>query len=175
GERRAEAGNIVTAAAAISAPVDLMAAGDALDSGFNLFYARKFLVTMKRKTFAKLERFPDLCNRNRLSAARTLREFDNEVTAPLHGFRDTDDYWARASSKPLLKDIAVPTLMINAKNDPFLPTSALPSLQDVAPCVTLEQPEHGGHVGFTTGGFPGRLDWLPQRMLAFFRKTLAAA
>ncbi len=175
GERRAEAGTIVIAAAAISAPVDLMAAGDALGSGFNLFYARHFLATLKRKTLAKLERFPDLCDRRCLLVARTLREFDNEVTAPLHGFRDTDDYWTRASSKPLLKDIAVPTLMINAKNDPFLPTSALPSLQEVAPCVTLEQPEHGGHVGFTTGPFPGRLNWLPQRMLAFFRETLATA
>jgi predicted alpha/beta-fold hydrolase len=175
GERRVEVSNIITAATAVSAPVDLMAAGDGLGSGFNLFYARNFLITMKRKTLAKLDRFPDLCDRNRLLAARTLREFDNIVTAPLHGFRDTDDYWTRASSKPLLKDIAVPTLMINAKNDPFLPAHALPSPQDVAPSVTLKQPEHGGHVGFTTGTFPGHLDWLPQRMLAFFRETAAAS
>ncbi len=175
GERRAEAGNIVTAAAAVSAPVDLMAAGDALGNGFNLFYAHNFLATMKHKTLAKLERFHDLCDRKHLLAARTLREFDNLVTAPLHGFRDTDDYWTRASSKPLLKDIAVPTLMINARNDPFLPARALPSPQDVAPCVTLEQPEQGGHVGFTTGPFPGRLDWLPQRVLEFFREIFATA
>ena len=173
GEQRMVATGIVTAAAAISAPVDLMAAGDALGSGFNLIYAHKFLVTMKRKTLAKLDYFPDLCDRRRLLAARTLREFDNIVTAPLHGYRDTDDYWTRASSKPFLKDIAVPTLMINARNDPFLPAHALPRPQDVASCVTLEQPEQGGHVGFTTGPFPGHLDWLPQRLLAFFRRNHA--
>jgi hypothetical protein len=171
GEQRAEAGNIITAAAAVSAPVDLMAAGDALGSGFNLFYTRNFLITMKRKTLAKLDRFPDLCDRNRMLAARTLREFDDIVTAPLHGYRDTDDYWTRASGKPLLKDIAVPTLMINAKNDPFLPAHALPTPQQVSTTVKLKFSDGGGHVGFTTGGFPGRLDWLPQRMLAFFRET----
>ena len=175
GEQRMAAAGIVTAAAAISAPVDLMAAGDALGKGFNLVYTRDFLATLKRKTLAKLERFPDLCYRKRMLAARTLREFDDAVTAPLHGFRDTDDYWTRASSKPLLENIAVPTLMINAKNDPFLPASALPNPGEVSAAVTLEFPDSGGHAGFTTGAFPGRLDWLPRRVLAFFHKTAKVA
>jgi len=175
GEQRAGAGTIVAAAAAVSAPVDLMAAGDALGSGFNRLYARNFLLTMKRKTLAKLERFPDLCDRERMLAARTLREFDDVVTAPLHGFRDTDDYWTRASSKPLLKDITVPVLMINAKNDPFLPAQALPTPQQVGAMVDLEFSDSGGHAGFTTGAFPGRLDWPPQRVLAFFRETAGVA
>ena len=90
------------------------------------------------------------------------------MTAPLHGFRDTDDYWTRASSKPLLQRITVPTLMINARDDPFLPGDALPRAEDVSPAVELDFPERGGHVGFVSGSFPGHLTWLPQRILAFF-------
>jgi predicted alpha/beta-fold hydrolase len=90
------------------------------------------------------------------------------VTARLHGFRDADDYWARVSSKPLLKSITVPTLVINAGNDPFLPASALPGDADVSPAVVLEQPATGGHVGFPSGPFPGNLRWLPQRLLQHF-------
>ncbi len=168
GEQRAAAASVVAAAAAVSAPVDLTAAGDALGAGFNLIYTRNFLATMKRKTLAKLERFPDLCDRSLMLASRTLREFDNVVTAPLHGYRDTDDYWTRASAKPLLKYVAAPTLMINARNDPFLPARALPHAGEVAAAVSLEFPATGGHAGFVGGVFPGRLDWLPQRVLGFF-------
>ena len=128
-----------------------MAAGDALGQGFNLLYARNFLRTLKRKSLAKLERFPGLFDAARVRAARTLREFDDLVTAPLHGFRNTDDYWTRASSKPGLRDIRVPTLVINARNDPFLPAAALPGAGEVSAAVTLEQPEEGGHVGFVSG------------------------
>jgi predicted alpha/beta-fold hydrolase len=168
GESGAAATAVVERAAAVSAPLDLMAAGDALGRGFNLLYARHFLVTLKAKSIAKLERHPGLYDAPRVRAARTLREFDDLVTAPLHGFRDTDDYWTRASSKPGLKNIRVPTLVINARNDPFLPAPALPGPADVSGAVTLEQPEEGGHVGFVSGPFPGRLDWLPRRILGFF-------
>ena len=175
GEQRAAATSVINAAAAVSAPVDLMASGDALGRGFNLIYTRNFLATMRRKTLAKLAHFPELCDRERMLAARTLREFDNVVTAPLHGYLDTDDYWTRASSKPLLRDIAVPTLMINARNDPFLPAAALPQAHELSPAVTAEFPATGGHVGFVTGAFPGRLDWLPQRILNFFRGSATVA
>jgi predicted alpha/beta-fold hydrolase len=168
GEQGAKARGAITAAAAVSAPVDLMAAGNALDAGFNLIYTRNFLITMKRKTLAKLERFPDLCDRQALAAARTLRQFDNIVTAPLHGYRDTDDYWTRASSKPWLTGIAVPTLVLNARNDPFIPASALPQPHEVASSVHLELPANGGHVGFVAAPFPGRLDWMPTRLLRYF-------
>lgn len=168
GERQNDATGILQSAAAVSAPMDLMAAGDALGGGFNLIYARHFLVTMKRKSLAKLNRFPGLFDRERMVASRTLREFDDLVTAPLHGYRDTDDYWTRASSKPLLRHISVPTLIINARNDPFLPQHALPQAHDAAAAVTLEFPAAGGHVGFVSGRFPGHLDWLPRRILGFF-------
>ncbi|MEO7726744.1 MAG: hydrolase [Burkholderiales bacterium] len=171
GEQRGAALTVVDAAAAISAPVDLMASGDALGRGFNMLYTRNFLATMRRKTLAKLAKFPDLCDRERMLAARTLRDFDNVVTAPLHGYRDTDDYWTRASSKPLLRDIAVSTLMVNALNDPFLPAAALPKVSEVSFAVTLEFPATGGHVGFVSGSWPGTLDWLPKRLIRYFTEA----
>ena len=175
GEQRVAARDVIAAAAAISAPVDLAAAGEALGRGFNLVYTHHFLVTLRKKTLAKLARFPDLCDRGLLLRARTMREFDNVVTAPLHGFRDTDDYWARSSAKPLLGAIAAPTLVINALNDPFMPASALPRDSEVSRAVRLELPASGGHAGFVSGAFPGRLDWLPSRLLDFFRGTVTAA
>ena len=168
GESGGAAGFVINAAAAVSAPLDLMAAGDALGQGFSLIYARNFLVTLRAKSLAKLERFPGLYDAEAVRASRTLREFDDLVTAPLHGFRNTDDYWTRASSKPGLAGIRVATLVVNARNDPFLPAPALPRPEDVSRAVTLEQPEEGGHVGFVGGVFPGNYDWLPRRILAFF-------
>jgi predicted alpha/beta-fold hydrolase len=174
GEQRDNASTVIDAATAISAPVDLMASGDALGRGLNMMYTRNFLATMRRKTLAKLALFPDLCDRERVLASRTLRDFDNVVTAPLHGYRDTDDYWTRASAKPVLCQISVPTLMINALNDPFLPATALPAVSEVSAAVTLEFPATGGHVGFVTGAFPGQLNWLPQRILNFFGNAVTS-
>ncbi|MDN0082893.1 alpha/beta fold hydrolase [Crenobacter sp. SG2305] len=173
GEQRASAR--CQAAAVISAPLDLHAASTRLDRGLGrLLYTRMFLNTLKPKAFSQLRRHPDLFDDQRLRRAHSFREFDDLVTAPLHGYRDCHDYWYRASSKPLLTSITVPTLILNARNDPFLPPSALPTRAEVSSCVTLEQPEEGGHVGFVTGSFPGRIDWLPQRLLAFFDSAAAA-
>jgi hypothetical protein len=168
GETGEETGACLLAAAAVSAPLDLMAAGAALGRGLNLIYTRMFLATLRRKSLDKLGRFPGLFDRERMLGARNLRQFDDVVTAPLHGFRDTDDYWTRASSKPVLAGVRLPTLVLNAKNDPFLPARELPRPQEVSATVHLEQPEEGGHAGFAGGAFPGNLDWLPQRLLAFF-------
>ncbi len=161
---------IVDAACAISAPLDLAGGGAALSRGINLIYTRSFLQTLKPKCLEKLAQFPDLFDREAILRSRDLYAFDNAVTAPLHGFRDTDDYWHRASAKYVLDDITVPTLVLNARNDPFLPQRYLPST--ASQTVTLEQPEHGGHVGFATGPFPGQLNWLPQRMVNFLKNTI---
>jgi uncharacterized protein len=171
GEHASAAADLITGAAAVSAPLDLMAAGDALGRGFNLVYTRKFLSTLKRKSLAKLAAHPQIYDAKLVRAARTLRAFDNVVTAPLHGFRDTDDYWKRASSKPWLAHIRVPTLLVNARNDPFLPQHALPVAHEVSPFVTCDFPDEGGHVGFVGGRFPGHLDWLPQRIIDFLRHS----
>jgi hypothetical protein len=168
GELGEEARPVVTRAAAVSAPLDLMAAGAALERGFSILYAKHFLVTMKARAAAKHARFPGSFDLARMRRARTLREFDDVVTAPLHGFRDTDDYWTRASAKPVLPRIAVPALVLNARDDPFLPEAALPRPGEVSAAVTVEFPERGGHVGFVSGPFPGHIGWLPDRLLHFF-------
>jgi predicted alpha/beta-fold hydrolase len=168
----ARAKDVLTAAAAVSAPVDLMAAGDALGRGFNLVYTRVFLSTMKKKGELKLERFPGLFDGKAMRRARTLRDFDEVFTAPLHGFRGTDDYWTRASAKPVLNRIEVPTLLLNARNDPFLPETALPRPEEVSPFVRCEFPEQGGHASFVSAPFPGNLGWLPRRVTAFFEEAM---
>jgi predicted alpha/beta-fold hydrolase len=164
GEQGAAATPLVRRAAAISAPLDLAAAGRALDRGLNrLLYTRMFLSTLKPKSLAQLERFPRLFDQSRLRRARSFREFDDTYTAPLHGFRDVDHYWTSSSSGPWLERIHVPTLVINARNDPFLPEPALEAAAaGAASCVLLEFPRTGGHVGF-------RGEWLAQRLIEFFR------
>jgi predicted alpha/beta-fold hydrolase len=167
GEQGEGAARIVSSAAAVSAPLDLAAAGHALGRGFNMVYTRMFLETLKRKASAKLAQFPGLFDAGAMRASKTLYAFDNVVTAPLHGFRDTDDYWRRASSWPMLAGIRVPTLVLNARNDPFLPESALAHTRAASKHVTLEFPAAGGHAGFHSGPFPGRHGWMAARLLAF--------
>ena len=169
GERGDAAAAVVRRAAAVSAPLDLTEAGPALDRGANrLIYTRHFLATLIPKSLAKLDRFPGIFDGERVRAATSFLEFDDLVTARLHGYRDVQDYWQRASSAPGLERIRVPTLVLNARNDPFLPEAALvAATRRVAPGVVLEQPATGGHVGFLAGPFPGAHTWLPQRLLAF--------
>ena len=166
GEQGDAAARLVAAAAAISAPMDLSAGGASLGRGFNRVYAKMFLRTLKAKSRAKLQQHAGLFDRERMEAARDLHAFDDVVTAPLHGYLDADDYWSRASSKPLLRAVEVPTLILNARNDPFLPASALPRADEVSSAVTLDFPEHGGHVGFHDAGPDGQ-EWMPRRVVRF--------
>jgi hypothetical protein len=169
GESGAAAHALATRAAAVSAPLDLTAAGNALDRGFNRrVYTARFLATLKQKALKKAQQFLGTLDADAIASATSFREFDTLVTARLHGYRDADDYWLRASSKPVLSDIRIPTLIINARNDPFLPAWALPTVAEVSSEVTLEQPETGGHVAFPSGPFPGNIDWLPQRLMQHF-------
>ena len=161
------------AVAAVCAPVDLAAGGHAIGRGFSRqVYTRMFLRTMKPKALAKWQQHPGLFDRERLRAARTLYEFDNVFTAPLHGFRDTDDYWARASAKPRLSRIRIPALVLNARNDPFVPAHSLPAPHEVGRHVTLWQPAHGGHVGFARGRFPGHVQSLPEAVTDWLRAAM---
>ena len=170
GEHENSAEQIVCAAASISAPLDLTACGHHLALGFNRIYTQHFLHTLKRNSEAKLKRYPGLFDVTRMRQASTLYAFDDAVTGPLHGFAGADDYWRRASSKPWLPAIAVPTLLLHALNDPFMPASAMPGKAQVSPRVHLDLPHEGGHVGFVSGSLPGRLDWMPQRLLQFFQR-----
>jgi predicted alpha/beta-fold hydrolase len=168
GERAGDASAVVDRAAAVSVPMDLTAGGEALGRGLPILYARHFLATLKQKSHGTIARFPGLYDHEAVLRSRTLRDFDNAFTAPVHGFADTDDYWTRSSSKPWLAAIRVPTLIINARDDPFMPESALPTEREVAEAVTLEFTAKGGHVGFVAGPFPGDIGWLPRRLLHFF-------
>ena len=156
------AGKCVSAVAGVCSPVDLAASGWAIGRGFNrLVYTRMFINAMKPKALAKLDQHPGLFDREAMLAARDLYQFDNVFTAPLHGFKSTEDYWGRGSAKPHLHRIRIPALVVNARNDPFIPAWSLPHQNEVGDSVTLWQPAHGGHVGFPTGRIPGHVRTLP--------------
>jgi predicted alpha/beta-fold hydrolase len=168
------AGQVVQGVASVSSPIDLAAGGYAIGKGFNrLVYTRMFLATMKPKALRKLQQHPGLFDRDALANARDLYEFDNVFTAPLHGFKSTEDYWARASAKPQLHRIRVPALVVNARNDPFVPAWCLPSQGDVGAHVTLWQPAHGGHVGFPSGRIPGHVRTMPDAVGGWLLQHLA--
>lgn len=157
-----EAGKTVSAVASVCSPIDLAAGGWAIGRGFNRqVYTRMFLNTMKPKALTKLAQHPGLFDRGAMLAARDLYAFDNIFTAPLHGFRNTEDYWKRASAKPHLHRIRIPALVANARNDPFVPAWSLPQAGEVGPYVTLWQPAYGGHVGFPQGRLPGHVRAMP--------------
>ncbi len=159
----------VAAVAAVCSPIDLAAGGRAIGRGFNrLVYTRMFLATMKPKALAKWAQHPGLFDRERLLAARDLHAFDDVFTAPLHGFRGTDDYWRRASAAPHLHRLRVPSLVLNAGNDPFVPAASLPAPGIMAGgWVTIVQPRHGGHVGFADGAPPGDVTGFADRVCAW--------
>ena len=164
----------VRAAATISAPCDLAASARALEQGFSRVYGHRLVANLKRKTFMKLTRYPDVVDPAALQAVRTLAAFDDLVTGPVHGFSDAAAYWAASSSAPFLPRIRRPTLLINAEDDPFLPAEALPR-QAVSenPFLTAAFTAAGGHVGFLTGRFPGaRIAWAEIRAAAFLAEHL---
>jgi len=168
GESQHEA-SFIDAACAVSAPLDLTNSGATLSRGFNRVYTRNFLQTLKPKCLHKLKQFPKLFDQERMLASKNLYEFDNIVTAPLHGYRDVDDYWHRASACWVLNDIRVPSLVLNAQNDPFMPAQFLP--KTASSYVTLDYPQEGGHVGFATGSFPGTLNWLPNKIIGYLTQS----
>ncbi|MGZ5266923.1 MAG: YheT family hydrolase [Caldimonas sp.] len=172
-EAGASAGATLRAIAAVSAPLDLAAGAAAIGRGFGRqVYTRMFLRSMKPKALLKLAQHPGLFDAARLRRARDLREFDDVFTAPLHGFRDADDYYARGSAKPQLARIGIPALVLNARNDPFLPAAALPRPGQVGSHVTLWQPAHGGHVGFAAGRWPGHVRALPEKVAGWLAAHL---
>jgi len=168
GREEARASSLLAAAAAISAPLDLMAAGISVGEGLNKIYTWHFLQTLKPKALAMAARFPGKLDAEAIRRVRSMYAFDDAVTAPLHGFTGVEDYWTRASSKPWLRAIGVPTLLLNATNDPFVPASSLPQASEASSMVSLERPAHGGHCGFVAAPPAGQFAWLPARLEAFF-------
>jgi uncharacterized protein len=158
----------VAAAMAISAPHDLEAGAVRLRQGLSKVYTRNFMNTMLAKSREKLTRFDMPYTSKQLALVKDFHQFDEWVTAPVHGFTSAKDYWTRSSCKQFMGSIKRPTLILNALNDPFLPGTSLAKPSEVSQSVTLEYPEHGGHCGFLTGAMPGQMNWLPQRALHFF-------
>jgi len=161
-EAGAAARRQAVAVAAVCSPIDLAAGARAIGSGFNRHvYTRMFLASMKPKALAKLAQFPGLFDAEALGAARDLHAFDDIFTAPLHGFRDAEDYWARCSAGPRLGEIRLPALVLNALNDPFVPAASLPAAVR-GEWVRLWRPAQGGHVGFPAGALPpGHVNAMP--------------
>ena len=173
GELGSAAGTVVRALASVCSPLDLAAGGWAIGRGFNRqVYNRLFLRTMVPKALQKLDQHPGLFDRQALLAAKDLYAFDNAFTAPLHGFKNTEDYWTRASAKPHMRNIRVPALALNAGNDPFIPRWSLPGASDVSASVTLWQPAHGGHVGFPCAPFPAHVRAMPLAVTGFLADHL---
>lgn len=159
GEEGSSLGGRVLAAAAVSVPYDLEAGARHIAKGFARVYDRSFLKSLRRKAAAKLQRYPDLFDGEALRRARSVFEFDDVVAGPVHGFADARDYYQRSSSLHFLERIRVPTLLLSARDDPFLPSDLLPRVGQVAArneCLTTEFHDRGGHVGFISGAMPWR-------------------
>ncbi len=155
-------------AAAVCAPVDLPATAEYLEQGYLQFYHRHFLFHLKRGMGYYRRHFPGMADWNRAARARTLREFDDAFTAPVHGFSSVQNYWEQSSSGPFLQRIRIRCLLINSRNDPIVPIDQVRQWTAgtrLRTCFTSQ----GGHVGYVQGSFPGNLRWLPQALLRFFQ------
>jgi predicted alpha/beta-fold hydrolase len=177
GERGNDFPTSLKAAAAISVPFDLARSSKRINRGFSRLYQRFFLSSLRRKAIEKARRFPDLAPADRISSLRTLEDFDNLITGPLHGFRDAQDYYTQSSSLPYLKTIRLKTLLINAVDDPMLPPAVLDEVGEIAdenPALQTEFVRKGGHAGFITGSVPWRpFYYAEHRVGEFFAEQFA--
>ena len=166
----------IRAAAAISVPYDLEAGARHIGRGFARVYDRTFLRSLRRKAMAKLQRYPGLFEADRLVRARNIYEFDDAVTAPVHGFRDANDYYSRSSSIGFLDRITLPTFLLSALDDPFLPPAVLDRVRTASrenDNLHLEITDRGGHVGFVEGAAPWRARYYAEaRAFRFFDTVL---
>ncbi len=171
GERGNTLPTQVRGAAAVSVPFDLERGARSIERGFSRVYQAHFLRSLKRKAMEKQERFPGLITADRLGHARTLFDFDDAVTAPVHGFLGASDYYHRSSSIRFLSQIRLPTLLLSAIDDPFLPPDVLEEVKDIAqdnPALYVEFVRRGGHVGFISGILPWRPDYYAERRVVAF-------
>lgn len=164
----------LAAAAAVCVPLDLHNSAARLQRGTSRFYQSYLLRRMKRAVVRKFNPDTAAFDWRRAMQARTFAEFDDVVTAPLHGFRGKDDYYDRSSAGRYLDRIATPTLIINALDDPFMTPNVIPPEDKIADSVTVELSDHGGHVGFIEGGAPWRPRFfLPERIAKFFDSVIS--
>jgi hypothetical protein len=162
------------AAAAVSVPLNLHISSIALTQGFSKIYQRHLLRRMKNAVTRKFDKYTAAFDWQRAMNAKTFAEFDDAVTAPLHGFSGKDEYYDRCSALDFLKEIQRPTLIINSLDDPFMTPDSIPDESQLSECITLEISAHGGHVGFISGGTPWRPEYyLPSRITDFLASQIA--
>ncbi|MGC8908249.1 MAG: YheT family hydrolase [Desulfomonilaceae bacterium] len=162
----------VKAAVAISVPCDLSGCASRLEEPGNRLYVKRFLRLLYEKIAAKARQFPERVSVEDYASIKTLKEFDNRYTAPLHGFLDAEDYYRKSSSRPYLASISIPTLVINAADDPFLSRSCFPEAEAAASAhLFLEAPRRGGHCGFMSFWDNGEY-WSERRAVSFLRDVV---
>jgi predicted alpha/beta-fold hydrolase len=147
----------IAGAVAASVPFDLARSSAHIDRGFAKVYQRAFLKSLRAKAALKIELFPEMADASRVASARTMFDFDERFTAPVHGFHDAMHYYSESGSIRWLQKISIKTLLLSAVDDPFLPRQVLDDVRIIAsrnPCLELEFPAHGGHVGFVGGMNP---------------------
>ncbi|CAH9018269.1 hydrolase [Candidatus Nitrosacidococcus sp. I8] len=165
--------NYLKSAVGISVPFDLQQAAQQLAQKDSKIYQISLIRVLKHSMHRKFSNKNCPFNLKALRKVQTFEEFDNLVTAPLHGFRDAYDYWQQSSCKQFLAKIKTPTLILHSKDDPFLPQTAIPSEADLSDSVQLELSQQGGHVGFVSGSFPWNMEyWLDQRIIRFLQTYL---
>ena len=156
--------------ATCSVPCDLASGAEQMAKYSNRIYMRRFTRMLHEKIRAKMRIMPDMISDEGYHQIKTFKEFDNRYTAPIHGFRDAEDYYRQASSKQYLQAITIPSLLVNAQNDPFLAEACYPIAEAEAnPNFFLEMPESGGHVGFISFNKKGEY-WFESRAVSFFKE-----
>jgi predicted alpha/beta-fold hydrolase len=172
GQQKYTAHEKLTGACAVSTPYDLVKTGEQLSSGIHRLYGSHFLRSLKRKAIQKIINHGLEIKIDQINHCKTLKDFDDTFTAPMHGFSDVYDYWHKASSKPFIPNIKVKTLLIQAQNDPFLPDYDPESITRKNSAIELKNNQTGGHVGFVGGHFPGNVQWIPRQVINHFKQLL---
>lgn len=173
-------GCLLKAAVAVSAPLALAPSAKRINQGGSKLYQRYLLGRLKATMLRKLDRhkdFPLPISKSQILALKTIRDFDDLLTAPLHGFQNAQDYYQKCSGKAFLKHVRIPLLLVHAKDDPFLSPAVLPKADEMSPSVKLLLSRHGGHVGFVTGNTPLKAEYyleqhLPLYLAQFFGKPV---
>lgn len=172
GEESSKISDKIEKAVAISVPLNLHSSCLKISEANNFVYSKRFLINLKKKVRAKSRLMPDKLDTSKLGTIKTLMAFDEIYTAPIHGFKDAVDYYTKCSSLYFLDNIKVPTLVINALNDPFLASDCYPKEQlESHKYVTLETPDNGGHVGFTLFN-KEKLYWSEKRTIDFVQSSV---
>ena len=160
---------------AVSVPFDLADASRVIELGMSRIYKWSLLGRMRRSSIRKFRQVNAPIPLPDIDKIRTFREFDEKLTAPLHGYRDADDYYARCSSRFFLKNIRVPTLILHSADDPFMSPASLPRKDELSPAITLELSHKGGHVGFVNGSLLHPNMWLGERISSHLQERLASS